>query len=122
MALLKITHFWSNLLEWGYQHNLLEWGYQHNFPIWRYQHIFGALVWCMSFVAFYGLYRDWWFIYAWLMILCFLVGGKTPASSESRLFAIERKACSERRQGGGFTLNVSMGARERNQAKADFSR
>ena len=29
MALLKITHFWSNLLEWGYQHNFLIWGYQH---------------------------------------------------------------------------------------------
>ena len=49
MALLKITHFWSNLLAWGYQHNfpiwgyqhnLLEWGYQHNFPIWGYWHIF----------------------------------------------------------------------------------
>ena len=49
------AQFWSNLLAWGYQ---------HNFPIWGYQHIFGALVWCKSFVAFYGLYRDWWFIYA----------------------------------------------------------
>ena len=36
-------------------------------------------------------------------------GDETPASSESRLFAIERKACSERRRGGGFILNVSMG-------------
>ena len=31
MALLKITHFWSNLLEWGYQHNFPIWGYQHTF-------------------------------------------------------------------------------------------
>ena len=52
MALLKITHFWSNLLEcgyqhnfpiWGYQHNFSIWGYQHNFPIWGYQHIFQIL-------------------------------------------------------------------------------
>ena len=34
MALLKITHFWSNLLEGGYQ---------HNFPIWGYQDIFSNL-------------------------------------------------------------------------------
>ena len=40
MALLKITHFWSNLLAWRYQHNFPIWGYQHNFPIWGYQHNF----------------------------------------------------------------------------------
>ena len=43
MALLKIANFWSNLLEWGYQHNFPIWGYQHNFPIWEYQHNFQIL-------------------------------------------------------------------------------
>ena len=54
-----------------------------------------------------------------------LMEDETPASSESRLFMIER---SERVKGmlrakmrRGFILNVSMGACERNQAKADFS-
>ena len=43
--------------------------------------------------------------------------GETPASSENRLFAIERSEMSERRApsedgDGGFALNVSMGAPE----------
>ena len=54
--------------------------------------------------------------------------GETPASSESRLFAIER---SERVKGvlraktGGWGFHPessSMGARGRNQARADSSR
>ena len=44
-----------------------------------------------------------------------LMEGETPASSESRLFAIERSEMSKRRApskdvDGGFALNVSMGA------------
>ena len=43
-----------------------------------------------------------------------LMEGETPASSESQLFAIERREMSERRAlsedgDGGFTLNVMMG-------------
>ena len=59
--------------------------------------IYSALVWCMSFVAFYGLYRGGLVVY-----LCMVNdiarsrGDETPASSESRLFAIER---SERAKG-----------------------
>ena len=45
-----------------------------------------------------------------------LMEGETPAPSESRLFAIECSEMSERRapsedEDGGFTLNMSMGAR-----------
>ena len=50
-----------------------------------------------------------------VMIWYKLMEGETPASSESRLFAIERSEMSERcapsEDGdGGFALNVSMGA------------
>ena len=58
MALLKITHFWSNLLAWGYQ---------HNFPIWGYQHIFGALVWYMSFYAIF------WIIWLHWLLICMVM-------------------------------------------------
>ena len=48
--------------------------------------------------------------------------GETPASSESRLFVIERskraKGALQAKTGmGGFTLNVSMGAEESMERK-----
>ena len=87
MALLKITHFWSNLLEWGYQ---------HNFPIWGYQHIFGALVWYTSFsTTLWIIGIDWLHMHGYNTVE--IDGGERPASSESRLFTIERSEMSERR-------------------------
>ena len=78
MALLKITHYWSNLLEWGYQH------------------IFGALVWYMSFYNFVD-HKDSLASYMHGYDMVQIDGGERPESSKSQLFAIERSEMSERR-------------------------
>ena len=88
MALLKITHFWNNLLAWGYQ---------HNFPIWGYQHIFGALDWCMSFRRILWNIGNLSDLHMHGYDMVQIDGGERPALSESRLLAIERSKMSERR-------------------------
>ena len=88
MALLKITHFWSNLLAWGYQ---------QNFPIWGYQHIFGALDWCMSFHRILWIIRNLSDLHMHGYNTVQIDGGERQASSKSRLFVIEHSEMSERR-------------------------
>ena len=96
MALLKITHFWSNLLPWGYQ---------HDFPIWGYQHIFGALDWCMSFRRILWIVGIHWLYICMVTIWYKSMEGETPASSESRLFTIEHS----KRAKGVLRAKMEMG-------------
>ena len=64
------------------------------------------------------------FTYAWFTMLCFLCGDETPASSESRLFAIERseraKGVLRAKTGRGFILTVSMGGPRKKSSESQL--
>ena len=112
MASLKITHFWSNLLAWGYQ---------HNFPIWGYQHIFGALVWYMSFYTIFWIIRLHW------LLICIVTKryksmGVNPRHRAKAVIRFSELRAPSEDGDGGEPLMCQRGPKIANQAKADCSR